>query len=131
MEYKVIFDRILTDLGEISFRIEWYRLGVEEQEGKRISGCFNIYHHLIEEGLTFKDREMDVSGKRCDHLFQDKEGKDRYIEVKLKASFSAGGQLGCYRNLVKEPSKLYFQQLDQIEEMKNMNNRIDYLIAGF
>jgi RecB family endonuclease NucS len=38
--------------------------------------------NFIEAGLTFKGREVVLSGKRCDLLFEDKIGNNLYVEVK-------------------------------------------------
>ncbi|UCZ54975.1 endonuclease NucS [Bacillus shivajii] len=62
-----------------------------------------LYPHLIEEGLVFKEREVYLEGKRCDLLFEDKDGRDVYVEVKLKVTDSAVGQLIRYAGLVHNP----------------------------
>ncbi|HDR4445023.1 MULTISPECIES: endonuclease NucS domain-containing protein [Bacillus cereus group] len=58
---------------------------------------------LIEEGCTFLKREVNLQGKRCDLLFQDKEGRELYIEVKLKVDDRAVGQLLRYDGLSNNP----------------------------
>lgn len=62
-----------------------------------------VSSELIEEGLTFKEREVYLNGKRCDLLFLDRFGKELYIEVKLKVTDQAVGQLIRYDGLVNNP----------------------------
>ncbi|HDX9579912.1 TPA: DUF91 domain-containing protein [Bacillus pseudomycoides] len=58
---------------------------------------------LIEEGCTFLKREVNLQGKRCDLLFQDRAGRELYIEVKLKVDDRAVGQLLRYDGLSNNP----------------------------
>jgi hypothetical protein len=58
---------------------------------------------LIEEGCIFLESEVNLSGKRCDLLFLDKNKKKLYIEVKLKVNDSAVGQLIRYDGLANNP----------------------------
>lgn len=58
---------------------------------------------LIEEGCIFLESEVNLSGKRCDLLFLDKNNRKLYVEVKLKVSDSAVGQLIRYNGLVNNP----------------------------
>ncbi|MFN7252947.1 MAG: endonuclease NucS domain-containing protein [Anaerobacillus sp.] len=60
--------------------------------------------NFIEEGLTFKGREVVLSGKRCDLLFEDRYGNDLYVEVKLDVKDKAVGQLMRYDVLVNDPN---------------------------
>ncbi|RKL66471.1 hypothetical protein CR203_14310 [Salipaludibacillus neizhouensis] len=64
------------------------------------------YSDLIEPGLTFKGREVNLYGKRCDLLFVDKDGKDLYVEVKKHVDPNGGGQLMLYSGLVSNSSAL-------------------------
>lgn len=58
---------------------------------------------LIEEGLVFLDREVNVgSSLRCDLLFQDKEGKKVFVEVKWIAGKRAAIQIEQYEVLVNK-----------------------------
>lgn len=59
--------------------------------------------YLIEEGCIFLESEVNLSGKRCDLLFLDKNKKKLFVEVKLKVSDSAVGQLIRYDGLVNNP----------------------------
>lgn len=59
--------------------------------------------HLIEEGCIFLESEVNLSGKRCDLLFLDKNKKKLFVEVKLKVNDSAVGQLIRYDGLVNNP----------------------------
>lgn len=58
---------------------------------------------LIEEGCVFLESEVNLSGKRCDLLFLDKNNKKLYVEVKLKVNDSAVGQLIRYDGLANNP----------------------------
>jgi hypothetical protein len=58
---------------------------------------------LIEEGCVFLESEVNLSGKRCDLLFLDKNKRKLYVEVKLKVNDSAVGQLIRYDGLVNNP----------------------------
>ncbi|WP_280771809.1 endonuclease NucS domain-containing protein [Salipaludibacillus daqingensis] len=55
--------------------------------------------YLIEEGLTFVKREVDIKGTKCDLLFLDKNGTYLYCEVKIKANEHGVGQLVKYDGL--------------------------------
>lgn len=55
--------------------------------------------YLIEDGCIFLESEVNLSGKRCDLLFLDKNKKKLYVEVKLKVNDSAVGQLIRYDGL--------------------------------
>ncbi len=68
-----------------------------------VQNALIINPSLIEEGLTFKEREVHLNGKRCDLLFIDKAGKELYAEVKLKVSDRSVGQLIRYDGLVNNP----------------------------
>lgn len=59
--------------------------------------------YLIEEGCIFLESEVNLSGKRCDLLFLDKNKKKLFVEVKLKVNDSAVGQLIRYDGLVNNP----------------------------
>ncbi|PFH89991.1 hypothetical protein COJ52_01000 [Bacillus cereus] len=58
---------------------------------------------LIEEGCVFLESEVNLSGKRCDLLFLDKNNRKLYVEVKLKVNDSAVGQLIRYDGLANNP----------------------------
>lgn len=52
---------------------------------------------LIEDGLTYLDREVGMGGRlRCDLLFKDREGRSVYVEVKWKAGRRAVVQIEQY-----------------------------------
>ncbi|MGJ9385567.1 endonuclease NucS domain-containing protein [Salipaludibacillus sp. CF4.18] len=70
-------------------------------EAELTYGLIN-YSDLIEPGLTFKGREVNLAGKRCDLLFVDKDGKDLYVEVKKHVDVNGGGQLMSILNKGKE-----------------------------
>ncbi|RKL65273.1 hypothetical protein CR203_21620 [Salipaludibacillus neizhouensis] len=72
-------------------------------EAELTHGLIN-YSDLIEPGLTFKAREVNLDGKRCDLLFVDKDGKDLYVEVKKHVDVNGGGQLMLYHGLVSNGS---------------------------
>lgn len=55
--------------------------------------------YLIEEGLTFVKREVDIKGKKCDLLFLDKNGTYLYCEVKIAVNEHGVGQLVKYDGL--------------------------------
>lgn len=59
--------------------------------------------YLIEEGCIFLESEVNLSGKRCDLLFLDKNNRKLYVEVKLKVNVSAVGQLIRYDGLANNP----------------------------
>ncbi|PYZ94880.1 hypothetical protein CR194_04975 [Salipaludibacillus keqinensis] len=59
---------------------------------------------LIEPGLSFKEKEVNLDGKRCDLLFVDNNGKDLYVEVKKHADLHGAGQLVLYNGLVSNRS---------------------------
>jgi hypothetical protein len=59
--------------------------------------------HLIEEGCTFLESEVNLNGKRCDLLFLDKNNRKLYVEVKLKVNESGVGQLIRYDGLANNP----------------------------
>lgn len=54
---------------------------------------------LIEDGLTFLGREVPIGNYRCDLLFEDKNKRKLYVEVKLKATDKVAGQIMRYRSL--------------------------------
>ncbi|MCD8511025.1 MAG: endonuclease NucS [Bacillus sp. (in: Bacteria)] len=84
---------------------------------------------LIEEGLVFKGREVDLSGKRCDLLFTDKEGRDLYVEVKVKVSDSAYGQIARYAYLADDPdARFMLAGLSFVDGLKEVlaNNYFEY-----
>src|SRR5690554_979258 len=57
---------------------------------------------LIEEGLTFRKSDVLLgNGQRIDLLFEDKEGRELYVEVRLHVNDKDFGQLASYRQLVK------------------------------
>lgn len=67
---------------------------------KDLQNALILNPELIEEGLTFKEHEVFLQGKRCDLLFVDKNGRDLYVEVKLRVSDRSVGQLIRYDGLV-------------------------------
>ena len=85
-----------------------------------VQNALIINPSLIEEGLTFKEREVRLNGKRCDLLFIDKAGKQLYVEVKLKVSDRSVGQLIRYDGLVNNPDARFMlvglDILDGLEE---------------
>lgn len=62
-----------------------------------------VQPELIEPEVVFKDKEVYLDGKRCDLLFTDKDGRDVYVEVKLRVKDNAYGQIARYRSLVNNP----------------------------
>lgn len=59
---------------------------------------------LIEEGLIYKDREVNLNGGRCDLLYEDKDGNELYVEAKIRALDNAAGQIMRYEHLVNNAS---------------------------
>ncbi|MED4601245.1 endonuclease NucS [Paenibacillus validus] len=57
---------------------------------------------LIEEQLEFISKEVRIGSYRCDLLFKDRNGKQLYVEVKLKVDDRAVGQILRYAGLVND-----------------------------
>ncbi|WP_240762702.1 endonuclease NucS domain-containing protein [Paenibacillus thalictri] len=57
---------------------------------------------LIEEQLEFISQEFRIGSYRCDLLFKDRNGRQLYVEVKLKVDDRAVGQLLRYAGLVDD-----------------------------
>ncbi|RKL65035.1 hypothetical protein CR203_22835 [Salipaludibacillus neizhouensis] len=85
-------------------------------EAELTYGLIN-YSDLIEPGLTFKGREVNLAGKRCDLFFVDKDGKDLYVEVKKHVDPNGGGQLMFYSGLVSDSSARFMLVAFSIMDM--------------
>ncbi|PFI43013.1 endonuclease NucS domain-containing protein [Bacillus nitratireducens] len=109
---------------------------------------------VIDEGLILIERETKLTnGKRCDILFEDKENRKLYVEVKENVNKKAIEQLNEYRtmencidsrfmlvanNLIKDEHKdrlrelqLEFKTINKDDIVVRLENMLEVIKGGF